>query len=388
MHPSQHPIWYDEPMKVPTTSSANTDQRTMDVQLQQATENLHLALAQWASCQQACSQSHETFDLPPTPAVTNHPAMHLARSVQEPGLLSHRVNQLNELEWQKVVSAAEMSRQIQTQMPQLAPQVAATPAAYDAAHSIATILAQQAAIAWERTKPTPDAPSSTAACNLPPCGRAASPSLPLSLSMEPMSRQCTPQSAPLEPPRMLGAQSLQSGFSASGFPNGVKGGQGSGTNSKESKRSSKHSKGTISVDTWPRHIGKGEGKGEGKDSGRDGALCDQLHHLQGYDYNQIIVTRKINRLGFESPQILESYFSKFGKVEHVLVPHSHVKSRNGVSRRLRPSALGFIVMSNEMDAMSVLAIGEEHLVADKEGVVAAVRVHAFKPFWEVGEEEQ
>jgi len=362
----------------------------MDVQLQQATQNLHLALAQWASCQQACSQSPVPIDIPPTPAVremafpnATAPAFNLAGGMQEPDLFSHRANQMNDVEWENVVNAARMSRQIQTQMPQSLPQVAATPAAYDAAHSIATILAQQAATAWQRTHPTPDAPSSKAAGDLAPCGRAAE-LFHLGCLTPPMSRQCSPQSdfAPLEPPGMFVAQAQQNSFS--GFPNGGKGGR---TNSKEInewKGSSKQSKGTISVDAPTRVMGKGEGK----DSGRDGALCDQLHHLQGYDYNQIIVTRKINRLGFESPQILEAHFSQFGKVEHVLVPHSHVKSRNGVSRRLRPSALGFIVMSNEMEVNGVLAIGEEHLIADKEGVVAAVRVHAFKPFWEGGEDEQ
>lgn len=94
-----------------------------------------------------------------------------------------------------------------------------------------------------------------------------------------------------------------------------------------------------------------------------GTLRIHLQSLQEEDSKNVLILRKINKLGFESPELLESYFSEFGDVKRVLVAHSHVKPSNRRSRsRVRPAGLGFVVMGSRADIDAVLCMGEQHLV--------------------------
>mmetsp|Transcript_35818 Transcript_35818/g.66782 ORF Transcript_35818/g.66782 Transcript_35818/m.66782 type:complete len:587 (+) Transcript_35818:103-1863(+) len=109
-------------------------------------------------------------------------------------------------------------------------------------------------------------------------------------------------------------------------------------------------------------------------------LRTHLRELQKVEPEQVVLVRKINRLGFESPAALRAHYSKYGKVERVLVAHSHVKSQNRrFAARLRPSGLGFVVMSKKEEADAILAEGPEQVVAggpDHAG--AAIRVQRFQ----------
>jgi len=92
-------------------------------------------------------------------------------------------------------------------------------------------------------------------------------------------------------------------------------------------------------------------------------LRTHLQHLQTKDPKRIFIVRKINRLGFASPNILKTHFQQYGPVESVLVAHSHVRcnSRSAIAR-LRPSGLGFVLMEVAEHAKQILAQGLVHVV--------------------------
>lgn len=101
-------------------------------------------------------------------------------------------------------------------------------------------------------------------------------------------------------------------------------------------------------------------------------ICEEtirthLRWLQDVSPTRVFLVRKINRLGFTSPKVLEEYFCRYGTVERVLVSHSRVKSvqpSNGQAfSRLRPSGVGFVVMSRCEAVEAILAAGAEQLVA-------------------------
>jgi len=105
-----------------------------------------------------------------------------------------------------------------------------------------------------------------------------------------------------------------------------------------------------------------------------------LRSLIKIDSGRILIVRKINRLGFASPDILRQHFSWYGEVERVLVAHSRVKSSapltqagSQMASRLRPSGLGFIVMSKPEEAAAILAEGQEQVICG-----AFIRVQQFE----------
>eukprot|EP00931_Biecheleriopsis_adriatica_P042552 TRINITY_DN2425_c0_g1_i6.p1 TRINITY_DN2425_c0_g1~~TRINITY_DN2425_c0_g1_i6.p1 ORF type:complete len:533 (-),score=130.21 TRINITY_DN2425_c0_g1_i6:440-2038(-) len=101
-----------------------------------------------------------------------------------------------------------------------------------------------------------------------------------------------------------------------------------------------------------------------------------LRSLLSVDSNRVLIVRKINRLGFASPNILKEHFAWYGTVENVLVAHSRVKSgggQAGIVSRLRPSGLGFVVMSKTEEADAILAQGPEQQVCN-----TLIRVQKFE----------
>merc|ERR1719161_3173488 len=78
-----------------------------------------------------------------------------------------------------------------------------------------------------------------------------------------------------------------------------------------------------------------------------GSLRQDLELLRQRQPECVIIVRKIKKLGFESPQLLDKYFSQFGEVKELLVAHSHVKpTSKRPNGRVRPAALGFVVMAD------------------------------------------
>merc|ERR1719453_470202 len=76
-------------------------------------------------------------------------------------------------------------------------------------------------------------------------------------------------------------------------------------------------------------------------------LRTNLRDLSACDPARVLMVRKINRLGLDSPALLEAYFSKFGVVERVMVSHSRAKSLFGRGNvRVRPAGLGFLIMAS------------------------------------------
>jgi hypothetical protein len=117
--------------------------------------------------------------------------------------------------------------------------------------------------------------------------------------------------------------------------------------------------------------------------GAEETLRTHLRDLQKVEPERVVLVRKINRLGFQSPAVLESHYSSYGKVERILVAHSHVKSQNRrFAARLRPSGLGFVVMSKKCEVEAILLAGEEQMVA---GIM--IRVQRFNRYTESLEEE-
>lgn len=107
-----------------------------------------------------------------------------------------------------------------------------------------------------------------------------------------------------------------------------------------------------------------------------GCLRIDLEKLRGHDPDCCFIVRRIKHLGLESSSILEEHFGRAGRVEAVYVSHCFEKPcqkrRNG---RVRPAALGFVVMATKEGAERVLAAGSEQLVGQ-----IWISVKIFEPF--------
>lgn len=98
--------------------------------------------------------------------------------------------------------------------------------------------------------------------------------------------------------------------------------------------------------------------------GRD-TLRAYLTEMGSEDPSCIFITRRINKLGFKSREILFQHFSKYGAVSRVLVAHSKVKPFKEASGELRtrPGSLGLVVMKEAPSVTKILALGEAQTVA-------------------------
>jgi len=135
----------------------------------------------------------------------------------------------------------------------------------------------------------------------------------------------------------------------------------------------------------------GVGAGGGVAKSSNAATQDYDSHSQdshpqdvrAADGHRTFVALKINRLGFDAENLLKEHFSQFGQVDYVCVPlkvkRVHATANYPSHSHLRPSGLGFVVMTREEDVQAVLASGPEQLVCDK-----VINVRAFKQ----GEHEQ
>jgi len=94
-----------------------------------------------------------------------------------------------------------------------------------------------------------------------------------------------------------------------------------------------------------------------------GSLRKDLEELRRYDRRCCILVRRIKQLGLNSPETLHEHFSSYGELAEVLVSHTFEKpSAKRAAGRVRPAALGFVVLRSPEAAQAILAAGEEHVV--------------------------
>jgi len=97
-----------------------------------------------------------------------------------------------------------------------------------------------------------------------------------------------------------------------------------------------------------------------------GETCDTLRvNLQelGREHpERVICLRKINRLGFESRELLERHYSSYGMPSRILVAHLFTRASRRRSARMRPAGVGFMVMETKADAERILELGESQQV--------------------------
>lgn len=94
-----------------------------------------------------------------------------------------------------------------------------------------------------------------------------------------------------------------------------------------------------------------------------GSLRQDLELLRQRQPEHVLIVRKIKKLGFDSPQLLDDHFSQFGEVKELLVAHSHVKpTAKRPNGRVRPAALGFVVMANGEAAQKAFQAGTDQMV--------------------------
>jgi hypothetical protein len=171
--------------------------------------------------------------------------------------------------------------------------------------------------------------------------------------------------------------------------------EGTGHQAGASRKGASKGNGLATKKSGRRAVPTGNGHGSASQSipkapasGFNKSLRANLETLQSMDCNCIVQVRKINRLGFESARALEEHFSKYGKVDRVLVSHCYAKARN---LRFRPSGLGFVVMSCGEQVQAILADGPEHrIIREIDGTRSDVAIHcqAFKPQRALAEAEE
>lgn len=108
----------------------------------------------------------------------------------------------------------------------------------------------------------------------------------------------------------------------------------------------------------------------------EGSMKRGLEALREHNPDCILIVRKIKKLGFGSPTLLREHFSKFGEVSDIHVANSMMKpSAKRPAGRMRPAALGFVVMADSEAAAAALAAGLDQPVGPTE-----IEVKKFEPF--------
>jgi len=105
-----------------------------------------------------------------------------------------------------------------------------------------------------------------------------------------------------------------------------------------------------------------------------GSLRNDFDKLKEYPPDRCLIVRRIKRLGISSPELLRQRFEQFGSVTEVFAAHSAEK-RGKDGSRVRPAAIGFIVMGSDAEANAALAAGPAILIGD-----ADITVQPFASF--------
>lgn len=121
--------------------------------------------------------------------------------------------------------------------------------------------------------------------------------------------------------------------------------------------------------------------------GEGNSLRTDLEKIKLHEPGTALLVRKIKPFGFESAEYLRTYFEQFGEVAEVLVSHCITKpSPKRGSGRVRPAALGFVVMASANDAEKAFAKGEQHAISYKDTSVD-VQVKRFREGSEFSEDK-
>eukprot|EP00443_Scrippsiella_acuminata_P085706 CAMPEP_0115426604 /NCGR_PEP_ID=MMETSP0271-20121206/29001_1 /TAXON_ID=71861 /ORGANISM="Scrippsiella trochoidea, Strain CCMP3099" /LENGTH=366 /DNA_ID=CAMNT_0002851579 /DNA_START=72 /DNA_END=1175 /DNA_ORIENTATION=- len=88
-------------------------------------------------------------------------------------------------------------------------------------------------------------------------------------------------------------------------------------------------------------------------------MYEYLEELRSEDPARVLIVRGLGGLGFQSQEILQAYFSSFGEVARVLIPHPLVTSKTDGHQRVRPARMGFVVMGSHSGVDLALAAGTE-----------------------------
>jgi len=113
-------------------------------------------------------------------------------------------------------------------------------------------------------------------------------------------------------------------------------------------------------------------------SGEGNSLRTDLEKIKMHKPGCALLVRKIKPLGFDSADHLKTYFEQFGTVAEVLVSHCITKpSPKRAAGRVRPAALGFVVMASAEDADKAIALGEQQSIQVKDAS-ATVEVTRFR----------
>lgn len=116
------------------------------------------------------------------------------------------------------------------------------------------------------------------------------------------------------------------------------------------------------------------------------SLRTDLEKIKLYEPGRALLVRKIKPLGFDSAEHLRKNFEKYGQVTEVLVSHCITKpSAKRANGRVRPAALGFVVMASPEDADKVFANGEQQLIKVN-GTTVGVEVTRFRDGSQEGSE--
>jgi len=116
-----------------------------------------------------------------------------------------------------------------------------------------------------------------------------------------------------------------------------------------------------------------------------GSLKMDLEALRNYDSDCVLIVRKIKKLGFESPTALREHFGRYGEVADVRVAHSTVKpTAKRPGGRVRPAALGFVVMGSGDAARRAVEAGTEQMVCS----TVVIEVAEFSEFEKSGNDSE
>merc|ERR1719428_1698328 len=114
------------------------------------------------------------------------------------------------------------------------------------------------------------------------------------------------------------------------------------------------------VECGTQSLGEAEGKSQDE---INSSMRLQLEQLKKHPAGHALIVRKIKSLGFDSAEVLKEHFGQYGSVAEVLVAHSITKPSAKRSKgRVRPAAIGFVVMASLEGADAALAAGEQQMI--------------------------